>query len=65
MDAGSTVAAANALGYDSVGIEIDKTFYEMAREAVPRLSEVETEVERREDFGGSARGRSQSLSDFS
>ncbi len=65
MGAGSTVAAADALGYDSVGIEIDETFYEMAEEAVPKLSEVETEVEKREDFGSSARGRSQSLSDFS
>ncbi|MFP4174554.1 MAG: DNA methyltransferase, partial [Halobacteriales archaeon] len=65
MGAGSTVAAADALGYDCAGIEIDETFYEMAEEAVPKLSEVETEVENRDDFGSSARGRSQSLSDFS
>ncbi|MFP4189053.1 MAG: hypothetical protein ACLFR5_06570 [Halobacteriales archaeon] len=58
-------AAADALGYDCAGIEIDETFYEMAEEAVPKLSEVETEVENRDDFGSSARGRSQSLSDFS
>jgi site-specific DNA-methyltransferase (adenine-specific) len=63
MGAGSTVAAADALGYNSVGIEIDETFYEMAQEAVPGLSEIETEVEEREDFD--ARGRSHSLKDFS
>ncbi|MXY04263.1 MAG: site-specific DNA-methyltransferase [Gammaproteobacteria bacterium] len=36
--AGSTLAAANAVGYESVGIERDVEYYEMARRAVPQLS---------------------------
>ena len=36
--AGSTLAAANAVGYESVGIERDAEYFEMARRAVPRLS---------------------------
>jgi len=63
MGAGSTVAAADALGYDSVGIEIDETFYKMAKEAIPKLSEIRTEVEDRKDFD--AKGKSHSLKDFS
>lgn len=63
MGAGSTVAAADALGYDSVGIEIDETFYKMAEDAVPKLSEIRTEVEERDDFD--SRGKSHSLKDFS
>jgi len=35
---GSTVAAATALGYRSIGIELDPGFYQMARKAVPRLA---------------------------
>ena len=34
---GSTLAAAEALGYESVGIERDLTYFNLAREAVPRL----------------------------
>lgn len=37
MGSGSTVAAAEAIGYDSIGIEIDKEFIEMARQAIPKL----------------------------
>lgn len=35
---GATLAAASFWGYDSVGIEIDRKFYEMAKEAVPSLA---------------------------
>ena len=42
MGAGSTIAAANAVGYDSIGIELDDYFYELARGAVQRLSEIPT-----------------------
>lgn len=34
---GSTLAAANAVGYESVGVEIDPTYVEIARTAVERL----------------------------
>ena len=42
MGAGSTMAAANAVGYDSIGIELDDYFYELAQGAVQRLSEIPT-----------------------
>jgi DNA modification methylase len=35
---GSTLAAANAVGYQSIGIEKDPEFIEMARVAIPKLS---------------------------
>ena len=36
--AGSTLAAANALGYESIGIEKDAEYYEMAKKAIPLLT---------------------------
>ena len=50
MGSGSTIAAAHALNYDAVGIELDETFYEMAENAIPELANVSTPVEQREDF---------------
>jgi site-specific DNA-methyltransferase (adenine-specific) len=38
MGGGSTVAAACAVGYTSIGIESDPEFFAMAREAIPRLA---------------------------
>ncbi len=35
---GSTLAAANAVGYDSVGIEKDLAYFQMAGEAIPKLT---------------------------
>jgi DNA modification methylase len=35
MGGGSTIAAAISLGYDSIGIELDEEFFEMAAKAVP------------------------------
>ncbi|HEY3851257.1 MAG TPA: DNA methyltransferase [Steroidobacteraceae bacterium] len=35
---GSTLAAANAVGYQSIGIERDQQYINMAREAIPRLA---------------------------
>lgn len=37
---GSTLAAANALGYASVGIEKDASYFALAQKAIPRLSAV-------------------------
>ena len=35
---GSTLAAAEAVGYESVGVEQDEFFVELAREAIPKLA---------------------------
>ena len=35
---GSTLAAANAVGYDSIGVEKDRDYFLVAREAVPKLT---------------------------
>lgn len=49
MGSGATIAAAEALGYESVGIELDANYYEMAKDAIPRLAEIRTPVEERDD----------------
>ncbi|MBM4296432.1 MAG: site-specific DNA-methyltransferase [Deltaproteobacteria bacterium] len=36
--AGSTLAAAEAIGYQSIGVEMDEHYFEMARGAIPKLS---------------------------
>jgi DNA modification methylase len=41
MGGGSTIAAAMAVGYDSVGIEIDPVFFKISEEAIPRLAQLE------------------------
>ena len=38
MGAGSTIAAADALGLSSVGLEINEEFFAMAEQAIPELS---------------------------
>ncbi len=38
MGAGSTIAAACAVGYHSIGIELDPEFYKIAQRAIPRLA---------------------------
>lgn len=38
MGSGSTIAAAEAVGYKSVGVEIDERYFGLAKEAIPRLS---------------------------
>jgi DNA modification methylase len=40
MGAGSTIAAAAAVGYTSVGIEVDPVFFALAEKAIPALSSV-------------------------
>jgi site-specific DNA-methyltransferase (adenine-specific) len=41
MGGGSTVAAALAVGYPSIGIEVDPSYFRVAVRAVPRLSRLE------------------------
>jgi len=44
MGGGSTIAAAVAVGYDSIGIEIDPAFFKIAERAIPRLAELKAEI---------------------
>lgn len=62
---GTTIAAAEALGYESVGIELDKNYYKMAKTAVPRLAKIHTPVEERADIDVEPDGRGESLTDYS
>jgi DNA modification methylase len=41
MGAGSTVAAAMAVGYASIGLEKDPTYFRMASEAIPALARID------------------------
>ncbi|HWB10617.1 MAG TPA: DNA methyltransferase [Pirellulales bacterium] len=43
MGSGSTIAAAAAVGYESVGIEIDAEYFKLAQAAIPRLIELPAE----------------------
>ena len=38
LGAGSTVAAACAVGYDAVGVELDSVYFALAQKAIPRLA---------------------------
>lgn len=40
MGGGSTIAAALAVGYESVGIEADSQYFNTAREAIPKLADL-------------------------
>jgi DNA modification methylase len=40
---GSTLAAANALGFDSIGIEMDERYVSMAKKAIPKLAALNLE----------------------
>ncbi len=37
MGGGSTIAAANAIGYQSIGVEMDGPFFNMAKRSIPKL----------------------------
>ena len=43
MGSGSTIAAAEAIGYDSTGIELDDEYFAMASSAIPRLASLKIE----------------------
>lgn len=57
MGAGSTIAAAEVVGYDSIGVEIDTQYFEMAKAAIPELATIEVTIEGydfniKDDFAG-------------
>jgi site-specific DNA-methyltransferase (adenine-specific) len=41
---GSTLAAAEAVGYECIGVEMDPDYFEMAHQAIPELSYLPTKV---------------------
>jgi site-specific DNA-methyltransferase (adenine-specific) len=40
MGSGSTIAAAEAVGYTATGLELDKEYFKLATAAIPRLAEL-------------------------
>lgn len=42
MGSGSTIAAAESVGYDSVGLELDAQYFKLATKAIPRLASLYT-----------------------
>ena len=42
---GSTLAAANAVGYRSIGVERDDEYYRMAQAAIPKLAALRVEID--------------------
>lgn len=65
LGSGSTVAAAEALGYESVGIELDSNYYSMALEAIPQLAELRTPIEERSDVDAKPIRSGEKLHDYS
>lgn len=61
---GATLAAAESLDYESVGIELDRNYYEMACEAVPNLAEIHTSVEDRDDVDSEPIRSGEKLMDY-
>jgi len=50
MGAGSTIAAAVAVGYESVGLEIDPRYFKIAERAIPRLAKIEFAIGLQQSF---------------
>jgi len=48
MGSGSTIAAAEAVGYSSIGIELDAEYFALAKRAVPRLAALYPHVQGQE-----------------
>jgi site-specific DNA-methyltransferase (adenine-specific) len=46
MGSGSTVAAAEALGLHSIGVERYLDYYEMSRAAIPKLAAIKTRLDK-------------------
>jgi len=57
MGAGSTIAAASAIGYESIGLEVDSVFFGLAKRAVPALARFEIERQQRRRSRAHKRGQ--------
>jgi DNA modification methylase len=53
---GSTLAAANAVGYQSIGLEKDPAYYRMAIEAIPKLTALHADPVSANSKGGAPKG---------
>lgn len=53
---GSTLAAANAVGYQSIGLEKDPAYYRMAIEAIPKLTALHANPTSANSTGGAPKG---------
>jgi DNA modification methylase len=49
MGGGATIAAAAAVGYESIGIEIDPEFFKIAEKAIPKLAQIGAKTGRDQD----------------
>lgn len=65
MGSGSTIAAAEALSYESIGIELDENYYTMAKNAIPKFAEINTPIEERKDLNAEPAQSGKTLDDYS
>ena len=66
MGSGSTIAAAEAVGYDSVGVELDEEYFKLAERSIPRLAAlypdfIGEELQMNGDYGSIEREDKQQL----
>ncbi|MDZ7687285.1 MAG: site-specific DNA-methyltransferase [Halobacteriales archaeon] len=64
MGSGSTIAACEALEYESIGIELDANYYEMAKKSIPELAKIRTEIEKRDDVDVEPVRTGESITDY-
>jgi site-specific DNA-methyltransferase (adenine-specific) len=61
MGSGSAVAAAHAIGYDAMGIELDDEYFAMASQAVPILARMEVKSDQKDTVEDVAKGEDTQL----
>ncbi len=66
MGSGSTIAAAEAIGYDSIGVELDEEYFKLAERSIPRLAAlypdfIGEELQMNGDYGSIEREDKQQL----
>ncbi len=66
MGSGSTIAAAEAVGYDSIGVEIDDEYFKLAECSIARLAAlypdfIGEELQMNGDYGSVEREEKQQL----
>ena len=66
MGSGSTIAAAEAIGYDSIGVELDEEYFKLAERSIPRFAAlypdfIGEELQMNGDYGSIEREDKQQL----